>query len=202
VNEKIGFNFPTILRTMLRQDPNIILVGEIRDTETADTAIAAALTGHLVLSTLHTNDAPSAITRLIDMGIKPFLVATSLQGIMAQRLVRMICTQCKEPVKYTSEQLLEMGFEIETLKDFPFYKGKGCKNCNNIGYHGRLGIYELLDMNETLRDMTYRMAATNEIRKVARTLGMMITLKEDGLKKAKDGKTTLEEIFRITGIDD
>lgn len=200
VNDKIGYNFPTILRTMLRQDPNIILVGEIRDTETADTAIAAALTGHLVLSTLHTNDASSAITRLIDMGIKPFLVATSLQGIMAQRLVRMICTQCKETATYTNDQLSEMGFEIEELKDASFYKGRGCKHCNNIGYHGRMGIYELLDMNETLRDMTYRVAATNEIRKVARTLGMT-TLKEDGLRKAKDGKTTLEEVFRITGMD-
>lgn len=201
VNEKIGFNFPTILRTILRQDPNIILVGEIRDTETADTAIAAALTGHLVLSTLHTNDAPSAITRLIDMGIKPFLVATSLQGIMAQRLIRMICTNCKEPVNYSHEQLLEMGFETETLKDVLFYKGKGCKNCNNIGYYGRIGIYELLDMNETLRDMAYRMATANDIRRVARTLGMT-TLKEDGLRKARDGKTTLEEVFRITGMDD
>lgn len=201
VNEKIGFNFPAILRTMLRQDPNIILVGEIRDTETADTAITAALTGHLVLTTLHTNDAPFAITRLIDMGIKPFLVATSLQGIMAQRLVRMICTNCREPVQYIPEQLSEMGFETETLKDFSFYKGKGCKNCNNIGYRGRMGIYELVDMNETLRDMAYRMAAANEIRKVARTLGMT-TLKEDGIRKAKDGKTTLEEVFRITGIED
>ncbi|MFN3532319.1 MAG: GspE/PulE family protein [Candidatus Brocadia sp.] len=201
VNEKISFNFPTILRTMLRQDPNIILVGEIRDTETADTAITAALTGHLVLSTLHTNDAPSAITRLIDMGIKPFLVATSLQGIMAQRLVRMICTNCKEPVNYRPEQLLEMGFEIETLKDVSFYRGKGCKNCNNIGYYGRIGIYELLDMNETLRDMAYRMSTTNDIRRVARTLGMT-TLKEDGLRKARDGKTTLEEVFRVTGMDD
>lgn len=200
VNEKIGYSFPAILRTMLRQDPNIILVGEIRDTETADTAITAALTGHLVLSTLHTNDAPSAITRLIDMGIKPFLVATSLQGIMAQRLVRMICTQCKEPAAYTNEQLTEMGFETEELKGTVFYKGKGCKHCNNIGYHGRLGIYELLEMNESLRDMTYHVVATNEIRKVARSLGMT-TLKEDGLRKAKDGKTTLEEVFRITGMD-
>lgn len=201
VNEKNGFNFPAILRTMLRQDPNIILVGEIRDTETADTAITAALTGHLVLSTLHTNDAPSAITRLIDMGVKPFLVATSVQGIMAQRLVRMICTNCKASVQYTPEQLSEMGFDTETLKDVSFYKGKGCKNCNNIGYYGRIGIYELLDMNETLRDMAYRMAATNDIRKAARTLGMT-TLKEDGLRKARDGKTTLEEVFRITGMDD
>lgn len=201
VNEKIGFKFPVILRTMLRQDPNIILVGEIRDTETADTAIAAALTGHLVLSTLHTNDAPSAITRLIDMNVKPFLVAASLQGIMAQRLVRTICSHCQEHVQYTSEQLSEMGFEPERLKGCSFYKGRGCKNCNNIGYYGRTGIYELLDMNETLREMVYGMAATNDIRKAARTLGMT-TLKEDGLRKARDGKTTLEEIFRITGMDD
>lgn len=201
VNDKIGFNFPTILRTMLRQDPNIILVGEIRDAATADTAIAAALTGHLVLSTLHTNDAPSAVTRLIDMGIKSFLIATSLQGIMAQRLVRTICTNCKEPIKYTPEQLLEMGFEIDALKDFSFYKGKGCKKCNNIGYHGRIGIYELLEMNETLRDMTYRMAATGEIRKAAKTSGMT-SLKEDGLRKAKDGATTLDEVFRVTGIEE
>lgn len=200
INEKIGFTFPTILRSMLRQDPNIILVGEIRDAETADTAVAAALTGHLVLSTLHTNDAPSAITRLIDMGVKPFLIATSLQGIMAQRLVRMICPGCKEPVTYTPERLLEMGYDIEIVKDFSFYKGKGCKNCNNVGYRGRLGIYELLDMNETLRDMTYRMAATDEIRKAARNMGMT-TLKEDGLRKAKDGKTTLEEIVMVTGIE-
>ncbi|MBW7897206.1 Type II/IV secretion system protein [Candidatus Brocadiaceae bacterium B188] len=199
VNDKIGFNFPMILRTMLRQDPNIILVGEIRDAETADIAIAAALTGHFVLSTLHTNDAPSAITRLIDMGIKPFLVASSLQGIMAQRLVRMICAQCKEPATYTNEQLTEMGFVTEELKDAVFYKGRGCKHCNNIGYNGRLGIYELLEMDEALRDMTYHVAATNEIRKVARTVGMT-TLKEDGLRKAKDGKTTLEEVFRITGM--
>lgn len=133
------------------------------------------------------------------MGIKPFLVASSLQGIMAQRLVRMICAQCKEPATYTNEQLTEMGFVTEELKDAVFYKGRGCKHCNNIGYNGRLGIYELLEMDEALRDMTYHVAATNEIRKVARTVGMT-TLKEDGLRKAKDGKTTLEEVFRITGM--
>lgn len=200
VNERIGFTFARILRTMLRQDPNVILVGEIRDLETADTAIAAALTGHLVLSTLHTNDAPSAVTRLIDMGVKPFLIATSLQGVMAQRLVRKICLHCKEPVTYTPERLIEMGFEVEKLKDFSFYKGKGCKNCNNIGYRGRVGIYELLDMNETLRDMAYRMAPTDEMRKAAREMGMS-TLKEDGLRRAKDGITTIEEVFIVTGID-
>ena len=186
---------------MIRKDANIILVVEIRDADTAETAIAAALTGHLVLSTLHTNDAPSAITRLIDMGIKPFLIATSLQGVMAQRLVRVICPNCKEPVKYTPEQLINMGFEIEVLKDFTFYKGKGCRNCNNVEYFGRIGIYELLDMNETIREMTYRMASAEEIRKAARAAGMT-TLKEDGLRKAKDGKTTLEEVFRVTGIED
>lgn len=200
VNEKIGFSFPTILRSMLRQDPNIILVGEIRDAETADTAVAAALTGHFVLSTLHTNDAPSAITRLIDMGVKPFLIATSLQGIMAQRLVRAICPHCKEIVRYTPERLTEMGFETEDLKDFSFYKGRGCRNCNNIGYRGRVGIYELLDMNETLRDMAYRTASTDEIRKAARQAGMA-TLREDGLMKAKDGITTLDEVFIVTGIE-
>lgn len=201
VNDKIGFTFPAILRTMLRQDPNIILVGEIRDAETAETAIAAALTGHLVLSTLHTNDAPSAITRLIDMGIKPFLIATSLQGVMAQRLVRTICSECKEPVKYTPEQFVEMGLETDALIDCPFYKGRGCKRCNNIGYFGRSGIYELLSMNDVLRDMTYRMAPADEIRKAAKTFGMT-SLKEDGLRKAKEGITTLEEVFRVTGIDE
>ncbi len=201
VSEKIGLTFPMILRTMLRQDPNIILVGEIRDTETADTAIAAALTGHLVLSTLHTNDAPSAITRLLDMGVKPFLVATSLQGIMAQRLVRVICPKCKEPVLYTPEQLSEMGFEAEALRNATFYHGKGCVDCNNIGYRGRLGIYELIDMNDALRDMAYHMAPTDEIRKAARKLGMT-TLKEDGLRKAMDGKISLEEVFRTAGIED
>lgn len=201
VNEKIGFSFPMILRTMLRQDPDIVLVGEIRDVETADTAIAAALTGHLVLSTLHTNDASSAITRLIDMGIKPFLIASTLQGVLAQRLVRKICTNCTEPFPYTPEQLRGMGFETDTLKDFSFYKGKGCKRCNNSGYHGRIGIYELLCMNESLRNMTYNAASRDEIKKVARTCGMT-TLKEDGLRKAKDGMTSLEEVFRITGIED
>ncbi len=200
-NEKIGLTFPIILKTMLRQDPNVIMVGEIRDAETADIAIAAALTGHFVLSTLHTNDAPSTITRLINMGVKPFLVATSLQGILAQRLVRRICKQCKEPVEYTADQLLAMGFDPEALKGMPFYKGKGCKECNNIGYRGRLGIYELMEMNETLRDMTYHMASTDDIRRVARESGMT-TLKEDGLRKAKDGKITLEEVFTVAGSDD
>ncbi len=200
VNEKIGFTFSRILRTMLRQDPNVILVGEIRDLETADTAIAAALTGHLVLSTLHTNDAPSAITRLIDMGVKPFLIATSLQGVMAQRLVRRICLHCKEPVTYSRDRLTEMGFDVTNLKDFSFFKGRGCKNCNNTGYRGRVGIYELIDMNETLRDMAYRMAPADDIRKAARGMGMS-TLKEDGLRRAKDGITTLEEVFIVTGID-
>jgi type IV pilus assembly protein PilB len=185
---------------MLRQDPDVILVGEIRDLETADTAIAAALTGHLVLSTLHTNDAPSAITRLIDMGIKPFLVASSLQGILAQRLVRKICQDCIGTCMYTEEQLFEMGFEVDALKNTTFYKGKGCRKCDNSGYHGRIGIYELLVMNDTLRDMTYRMATTDEMKKKARVFGMT-TLKDDGLRKAKDGKTTLEEVFRITGIE-
>ena len=200
-NDKTGLTFPIILKTMLRQDPNVIMVGEIRDAETAEIAIAAALTGHFVLSTLHTNDAPAAITRLINMGVKPFLVATSLQGIMAQRLVRRICKQCKEQVAYTADQLREMGFNAEVLKETPFYRGKGCKDCNNVGYRGRVGIYELMELNETLRDMTYQTASTDDIRRVARESGMT-TLKEDGLRKAKDGKTTLEEVFLVAGLED
>ncbi|MCF6150501.1 MAG: type II/IV secretion system protein [Candidatus Kuenenia sp.] len=201
VNDKIGFTFSKILRTMLRQDPNVILVGEIRDSETADIAIASALTGHLVLSTLHTNDAPSAVTRLIDMNVKPFLVSTSLLGIMAQRLVRGICNDCKEQINYTPEQISQMGFDAGIFKDYSFYKGKGCKKCNNVGYKGRIGIYELLEMNETLRDMAYNVASTDEIRKAAKIAGMT-TLKEDGIRKAKEGKTTLEEILRVTGIEE
>jgi type IV pilus assembly protein PilB len=201
VNDKIGLNFPVILRTMLRQDPDIILVGEIRDTETANTAIAAALTGHFVFSTIHTNDTSSTITRLIDMGIKPFLVASSLQGIVAQRLVRMICAECKIPVNYTPDQIMKMGFDAEPLKDVTFYKGNGCKSCNKIGYHGRSGIYEILDMNEMIQDMVYNIAPIDEIRKAAIKYGMS-TLKEDGLKKAKEGITTLEEVFRIVGLED
>ena len=201
VNDKIGLNFPVILRTMLRQDPDIILVGEIRDTETANTAIAAALTGHFVFSTIHTNDTPSTITRLIDMGVKPFLVASSLQGIVAQRLVRMICAECKIPVNYTLDQIMKMGFDAEPLKDVTFYKGNGCKSCNKIGYHGRSGIYEILDMNEMIQDMVYNIAPIDEIRKAAIKYGMS-TLKEDGLKKAKEGITTLEEVFRIVGLED
>ncbi|WP_347272799.1 GspE/PulE family protein [Candidatus Kuenenia sp.] len=201
VHDKIGFSFPKILRTMLRQDPNVILVGEIRDTETADIAIASALTGHLVLSTLHTNDAPSAITRLIDMNIKPFLVSTSLQGIMAQRLVRAICNDCREQTHYTPEQIMQMGFDPGMFTEYYFYKGKGCKKCNNIGFKGRIGIYELLEMNETMRDMAYNAASTDEMRNAAKAAGMT-TLKEDGIRKAKEGKTTLEEIFRVTGTEE
>jgi len=201
VNDRIGLNFPLVLRTMLRQDPDIILVGEIRDTETANTAVAAALTGHFVFSTVHTNDAPSTITRLIDMGVKPFLVATSLQGIVAQRLVRMICTECKIPVNYTLDQIMKMGFDAGTLKDVTFYKGNGCKSCNKIGYHGRTGVYEMLDISETIQDMVYSMTPVDEIRKTAIKYGMS-TLKEDGLKKAKEGITTLEEVFRVVGLED
>ncbi len=201
VNDKIGLNFPVILRTMLRQDPDIILVGEIRDTETVNTAIAAALTGHFVFSTIHTNDSPSTITRLIDMGVKPFLVASSLQGIVAQRLIRMICAKCKIPVNYTPEQIMKMGFDAETLEDVTFYKGNGCKSCNKIGYHGRSGIYEILDMNEMVQEMVYNIAPIDEIRKAAIKYGMS-TLKEDGLQKAKEGITTLEEVFRVVGLED
>ncbi len=197
VKERIGLDFATILRAMLRQAPNIILVGEIRDTETAQIAIQAALTGHLVFSTLHTNDAPSAITRLIDMGVKPFLVASSIQAVMAQRLVRTICQQCKTPYEEDPRNIQIVGLKQEDVKDVTWYKGAGCANCRGSGYRGRCGIFELMEMNNQLRELAFNRVQASEIRKVARQHGMF-TLEEDGVRKAINGVTTLEEVIRIT----
>ena len=159
VNDSIGLTFASILRSMLRQAPNIILVGEIRDMIVAEVAIQAALTGHLVFSTLHTNDAPSAITRLIDMGVKPFLVAGSIQAIMAQRLIRVICKECREPFKEWDPRILRMlRFRPEEIASTTFYKGKGCNTCGGTGYRGRQGIFELLEMDNTIREMAFRRA--------------------------------------------
>jgi type IV pilus assembly protein PilB len=198
VHEEIGMTFPAILRSMLRQAPEIILVGEIRDHDTAEIAIQAALTGHLVFSTLHTNDAPSAITRLIDMGVKPFLVASSIQAIMAQRLLRTICKDCKEvdpnPDRFLMQQL---GIEEEMLRDRPLYRGRGCRRCNHTGYRGRLGIFELMIMNSDLREMAFNRTPTNLLRRGARASGMR-TLQEDGVQKALNGITTVEEVMRVT----
>ncbi len=194
----IGRTFPVLLRAMLRQAPEIILIGEIRDAETAEIAIRAALTGHLVFSTLHTNDAPSAIPRLIDLGIKPFLVSSSVLSVMAQRLVRRICSKCKEPYKYPENYLKAVGLEPEDVEGITLYRGAGCYQCNGTGHRDRLAIFELMEMSEELREMIFRKRPAGEIREKARSLGML-TLVEDGLRKVMQGTTTIEEILRVAG---
>jgi type IV pilus assembly protein PilB len=197
MKEQIGLNFASALRAFLRQDPNIILVGEIRDFETAEIAVKAALTGHLVLSTLHTNDAPSTISRLMNMGIEPFLVATSVNLICAQRLVRRICVQCKEPVQLQSEALTEAGFAPEEAAKITVQHGKGCGTCNNTGYKGRVGLYEVMEINDELRELVLVGASALELKKKAMEQGM-ITLRRSGLQKVASGLTTMEEVLRET----
>ncbi|MCD4823440.1 MAG: Flp pilus assembly complex ATPase component TadA [Phycisphaerae bacterium] len=200
VREDIGLTFSNILRSMLRQAPNIILVGEIRDLEVAEVAIQAALTGHLVFSTLHTNDAPSALTRLIDMGVKPFLVASSIQAIMAQRLVRVICPDCKEEDPEPDARTLKLlGFTEEEVNNTKFMIGRGCNACNGSGYRGRQGIFEMMEMTSTLRQMAFDHAPLSDMRKAAIGGGMR-TLLEDGKIKIRHGITTPEELIRITQI--
>jgi type IV pilus assembly protein PilB len=197
VRESIGLNFAAALRSFLRQDPNIILVGEIRDFETAEIAVKAALTGHLVLSTLHTNDAPSTVNRLMNMGIEPFLVASSLNLICAQRLVRRICKNCTEPDPTPAAALVQAGFNAEDAKTVVPNKGKGCEKCNNTGYKGRVGLYEVMEVTEELRELILVGASSLELRRKAVDEGM-ITLRSSGLRKVKDGVTTIEEIVRET----
>src|SRR5918996_5124479 len=197
VRENIGLNFAAALRSFLRQDPNIILVGEIRDFETAEIAVKAALTGHLVLSTLHTNDAPSTINRLMNMGIEPFLVASSVHLICAQRLIRRICKDCKQEHQTPPEALLEVGFSAEEAKTIKTYKGKGCSTCNNTGYKGRIGLYEGMEVTEELRELILVGASSLELRRKAVDEGML-TLRASGLRKVKDGVTTVEEVVRET----
>ena len=199
MKEQIGLNFAAALRSFLRQDPNIILVGEIRDFETAEVAIKAALTGHLVLSTLHTNDAPSTISRLMNMGIEPFLVATSVHLICAQRLVRRICANCKEENKTPVQALLDAGYTPDEAKEVKVMKGKGCDKCNSSGYKGRVGLYEVLEVNDELRELILVGASALELKKKAIENGM-ITLRRSGLIKVRDGQTTLEEVIRETVI--
>ncbi len=196
VKHKIGLDFARIIRSMLRQAPNIILVGEIRDRETADIAIQASLTGHLVFSTLHTNDSPSAITRLVDVGVQPFLVASSVIAIMAQRLVRVVCAKCKFPYAPPQKEITAAGIKPEQLKTATFMRGRGCANCNNTGFRGRKGIYELLKMNGKIREMTFKGSPTQDLRRAARATGMK-TLLEDGVIKALKGITTLDEVLSI-----
>ncbi len=197
MKEQIGLNFAAALRSFLRQDPNIILVGEIRDFETAEIAIKAALTGHLVLSTLHTNDAPSTISRLVNMGIEPFLVATSVNIIQAQRLIRRVCSECKEETQFPVDALIEVGFSPEEAPQIKTYKGRGCDVCLNTGYKGRVGLYETMEINDDLRELIIIGASAIELRKKAIESGM-ITLRGSGLAKLRQGITTVEEVVKET----
>ena len=197
VRENIGLNFAAALRSFLRQDPNIILVGEIRDFETAEIAVKAALTGHLVLSTLHTNDAPSTINRLMNMGIEPFLVASSVHLICAQRLVRRVCANCKEPAPHAPAALIHAGYTPEDANAVVPMKGKGCDKCNQTGYKGRVGLYEVMEISEELRELILVGASGLELRRKAVDEGML-TLRASGLRKVKDGVTTIEEVVRET----
>ncbi len=197
MHEEIGLTFASALRSFLRQDPDIIMVGEIRDFETAQIAVQAALTGHLVLSTVHTNDAPGTITRLIDMGIEPFLISSAVILILAQRLIRKICMDCREPIKVHPQLLIDLGIPPDEVKSFPVYKGKGCPICNNTGYKGRVGLYEVMPMKEEVKELVLSRASTTEIKKEAIRLGMK-TLRQSGIMKIKDGVTTIEEVLRST----
>jgi type IV pilus assembly protein PilB len=197
MRERIGLNFAATLRSFLRQDPNIVLVGEIRDFETAEVAIKAAMTGHLVLSTLHTNDAPSTINRLMNMGIEPFLVATSVHMIVAQRLVRRICSYCKEPLDLPTPALVEVGFTEEEAKTLTLFKGRGCERCSNTGYKGRIGLYEVMSVGDDLRELILSGASALELRQRAIEVGM-VTLRGSGRQKIRDGVTTVEEVVRET----
>jgi type IV pilus assembly protein PilB len=200
VNDQIGLTFARILRAMLRQAPNIILVGEIRDMEVGEVAVQAALTGHLVFSTLHTNDAPSAVTRLIDMGMKPFLIASALQAVVAQRLIRRLCEHCKQPHENPRRRLMQLvGVTDEDLQNNTVYKAVGCKRCGHTGYRGRRGIYELMIMNGELRELAFNRATLTRVRRAAENSGMR-TLLGDGKRKILKGVTTLDEIARITQV--
>ncbi|HSK75869.1 MAG TPA: type IV-A pilus assembly ATPase PilB [Thermoanaerobaculia bacterium] len=197
MREQIGLNFAAALRSFLRQDPNIVLVGEIRDFETAEVAIKAAMTGHLVLSTLHTNDAPSSISRLMNMGIEPFLVATSVHLIVAQRLVRRICSFCKEPFDMPPQALIEVGFSEAEARTLKLFKGRGCDRCTQTGYKGRVGLYEVLEIDDELRELVLSGGSAYELRQKAIQNGL-VTLRGSGLQKIRDGMTSVEEVVRET----
>jgi type IV pilus assembly protein PilB len=200
IDADIGVTFASCLRAILRQDPDTILVGEIRDTETAEIAIQASLTGHTVFSTLHTNDAPSTITRLKDMGIPTFLITATVEAILAQRLVRRVCGQCREETRATEDLIFEMGLTPEMIQGKNFYKGRGCDVCNNTGYKGRVGLFELMLMNDALRDMIMRNVSVDELRNAAEGFGM-VTLRSAGIEMAFQGTTTAEEVVRETILE-
>ena len=200
IDASIGNTFAQCLRAILRQDPDVILVGEIRDTETAEIAIQASLTGHMVFSTLHTNDAPSTITRLRDMGVPPFLITATVEAILAQRLVRRVCPNCKTETRPTGEMLAELNLTPDDVIGKTFYRGVGCDGCNNSGYKGRVGLFELMNMNDELRDMVMRNASTDEMRERARSYGM-VTLRDAGLEAIYAGTTTVDEVVRETVVE-
>ncbi len=197
VNEGVGLTFGKALRSFLRQDPDIIMVGEMRDIETAQIAIQASLTGHLVLSTLHTNDAPGAVTRLIDMGVEPFLISSTLMGVLAQRLVRTICKKCHTAFEPSERQLSLLNLSPHDIGEKTFYYGRGCATCNDTGYKGRKGIFELLIVSEPIRQLINERAPTAVIRQKAMELGM-VSLRQDGLRSIFDGDTTIEEVVKYT----
>jgi type IV pilus assembly protein PilB len=197
VREEIGLTFASALRSFLRQDPDIVMVGEIRDFETAEIAVKAALTGHLVLSTLHTNDAPSTISRLLNMGIESFLVSASVVLILAQRLCRRICEQCKEEEEVPEQALLEIGFNREDLGTFKCYKGKGCQACSGTGYKGRRALYEVMPVTDGMKELILKGASSAELKKASIEQGMK-TLRMSGLTKIREGETSVEEILRVT----
>jgi len=200
VHEDIGYNFAGALRSFLRQDPDIIMVGEVRDFETAEIAIKAALTGHLVLSTLHTNDAPSTINRLLNMGVEPFLVASSVNLILAQRLARVICNNCKQPVELPPQALSDIGVAREAIGTFSCFQGAGCPQCNGTGFRGRIALYEVMPISEELRDLVLNGASAADIKRCAVTLGMR-TLRQSALRKLQEGATTVGEVVRVTMPD-
>jgi type IV pilus assembly protein PilB len=200
INEDIGLNFANALRSFLRQDPDIIMVGEVRDFETAEIAIKAALTGHLVLSTLHTNDAPSTINRLLNMGVEPFLVASSVNLVLAQRLARVICGGCKQPVEVHPQALVELGIPREEAASTTCFHGAGCPQCSGTGYRGRVAFYEVMPMSEELRELVLSGASATDVKKTAISVGMM-TLRQSGLLKLRQGVTTIDEIIRVTMAD-
>jgi type IV pilus assembly protein PilB len=201
VNEEVGLTFAKCLRSFLRQDPDIILVGEIRDLETAQIAVQASLTGHLVLSTLHTNDAPSSVIRLLDLGMENFLLTATIEGIVAQRLVRSICPKCKEEYQPKEEELLELSLRPEQVRGKRFFRGRGCDNCNKSGYRGRMAIYEIMTMDDDMRELIMKEASTNILRDHARKRGMRL-LRETGLMAIYEGQTTIDEVVRETVAED
>jgi type IV pilus assembly protein PilB len=201
MHEEIGLNFAAALRAFLRQDPDIIMIGEIRDFETAEIGVKAALTGHMVLSTLHTNDAPSTINRLLNMGIEPFLVASAVNLITAQRLGRRVCSECKQPEAIPKQALIDAGVPPEDVDEFVCYKGTGCTNCNNTGYRGRVGIYQVMPMFEEIRELILAGANTAEIKRESMRLGVK-TMRQSAITKLKEGMTSLEEVLRCSVADD